>query len=63
MCPRRRRRVSSMARMRVVTIKINEETLEILDMIARSKKISRSELIRSAIRLALSRWIEGERRE
>ncbi len=46
--------------MRVVTIKINEETLEILDMIARSKKISRSELIRSAIRFAISRWIEEE---
>ncbi len=40
-------------RMRVVTVKIDEQTLETIDAIAREREISRSELIRAAIHMML----------
>jgi len=41
--------------MRIITFKIEEEILEALDALARQKGAPRSELIRRAIRLYLSK--------
>jgi len=41
---------------RVVSFKIEEEVLEALDILAREKRVPRSELVRRAIHMLLSQY-------
>ncbi len=42
---------------RIVTFKLDRETLEILEEIAAKRRTSRSALIRAAIRMAIEKWL------
>ncbi len=51
-----------MSDLRVVTFKIEEELLESVDMLARRKRMSRSEIIREALKEYLRRFAVAEAR-
>ena len=46
--------------MRVVTFKVDEELLKVLDLYCVNNKLHRSEVIRDAIKLYLSKGIENK---
>ena len=46
--------------MRVVTFKVDEELLKVLDLYCVNNKLHRSEVIRDAIKLYLSNGIENK---
>jgi Ribbon-helix-helix protein, copG family. len=46
--------------MRIVTFKVDEELLELLDLYCVNNKLHRSEVIRDAIKLYLSNGIENK---
>ncbi len=49
--------------MRIVTFKVDEELLKVLDLYCVNNKLHRSEIIRDAIRLYLSKGIETKEGE
>ncbi len=55
-----RTKQKTVSSMRIVTFKVDEELLKVLDLYCVNNKLHRSEVIRDAIRLYLSKGIENK---